>query len=251
MDRRSFLLALLLPCSSFASPASEITLRMFVGDGGHRDNTDPNRDHLIVLAQWLGAQCNIKFEVERLPWPRALAMAQTGEGAILGVTKTAEREKSMDFSIPIFTNKVWAILRADDPSRIENVNSLAGKTVSVFRGGSFGKEFEAARDKIFTIEEDPSNVVSRFDKLREKRCDVMLYSHRFNDVDRVSKALERRGFSTESFRIAPKPIFNDPVHFAISRNRDTSTVLARVNDAINRGHASGELDKIVQQDYRS
>lgn len=248
ITRRRMLTALLLPVFGQVKASSNVSMRLFVGNGG-RSPKEFSHGHMLPLANWLGERSHIDFDVTPLPWPRAIAMTLLGEGAILGITRNSERERLLDFSQPVFSNKVWAIQRINDPNTIDGIASLQGKTVSVFRGASFGKEFEAARNHLFTVEEDPSQLSSRLEKLRQGRCDVLLLQHRFNDIERVRKTLALRGVDPTAFRLNPRPVMTDPVHFALTKSPENQRILARINDSIAAGNVSGDIERLVQRDY--
>lgn len=91
-------------------------------------------DHeLLALYQ---KQANHKVEQQIIPWSGLLPGVTTGkyDVALTAVVVTAERAKSLDFTMPIAENTQYYVARADDAS-IKSVSDLNGKIVGVQAGG--------------------------------------------------------------------------------------------------------------------
>lgn len=91
-------------------------------------------DHeLLALYQ---KQASHKVEQQIIPWSGLLPGVTTGkyDVALTAVVVTAERAKSLDFTMPIAENTQYYVARADDAS-IKSVSDLNGKTVGVQAGG--------------------------------------------------------------------------------------------------------------------
>ena len=72
-----------------------------------------------------------------LPWvDNVLASVQSGKAdlAISGVSKTDERSKVFDFSIPYYTSKNKLIVKKSDFATYQSVNDLAQKKVGAQKG---------------------------------------------------------------------------------------------------------------------
>lgn len=81
-------------------------------------------------------QATYKVEQQIIPWTGLLPGVTTGkyDVALTAVVVTAERAKSLDFTMPIAENTQYYVARADDAS-IKSVADLNGKSVGVQAGG--------------------------------------------------------------------------------------------------------------------
>jgi polar amino acid transport system substrate-binding protein len=81
-------------------------------------------------------QVSYKVEQQIIPWAGLLPGVTTGkyDVALTAVVVTAERAKSLDFTMPIAENTQYYVARSDDAS-IKSVSDLNGKTVGVQAGG--------------------------------------------------------------------------------------------------------------------
>jgi len=200
------------------------------------------------VIEYLGQKAEVHFVLQPYPWKRALLMAEVGDGLIWGVSRTPERELIFDFSHSVYTSKVWVVVRKDDDSKIESIADLTGKRVSLFRGATYGAEFDKARkNNLFAVEEDTDILETRFAKLEKQRTDVMLLGYHRSNPKRVAEYMEQFGLDPAKLRILEKPLFTDPLHIAIAKKNALDFPMDALNQAIDAGHRNGEIERIVEQ----
>lgn len=85
------------------------------------------------------------YEIEALPFKRALAYAYKDKGIIVAVGKTDERLENLDYSNSIYDSTVVAFIRKDKFFNFESIADLKDKTVGTKLGWSYGASFDEAR----------------------------------------------------------------------------------------------------------
>lgn len=197
------------------------------------------------LLDYIERELGITFEVRKYPWARAELNAKGGEGLMLGLSKTAERLRHFRFSDAAYSNRLWLVTRSDTAFKFNSIEDLKGKTVGAVRGYHYGEEFERARNKIFSVDEDISTRVSRLKKLLLKRTDVVLLYQRASSSAQELEANINALMAQEmppnvSFKVLPKPLqANNTLYFVVAKNKDDG-MIDSINAALARRGKSGE-----------
>jgi ABC-type amino acid transport substrate-binding protein len=197
---------------------------------------------------------NLKFSIEILPWKRAQLEVARGEGIIYGFSKSSERLEQFRFSLPVLSLPVWAISYGSENANIAELNDLKAKVVSSSVGVTHGIEYERARNKIFTVQEDLLSYQERFKRLVAKRSDVMFIP--FNQSvsrDQIDQAIHHKmivsfkdpDLTGRRFNVSHNPIFLDTIHFASSKHH-FQDVIDKIDLAIERGTKNGQLKKLFK-----
>lgn len=90
----------------------------------------------IELAKAIATKLGVELELSPMSFDNVLASVQSGKAdlAISGVSKTDERSKVFDFSIPYYTAKNKLIVKKSDLTTYQSVNDLAQKKVGAQKG---------------------------------------------------------------------------------------------------------------------
>lgn len=200
-------------------------------------------------------EANIEFRLQRLPWRRAQYMATEGHGIIWDISKTKERLRKFRYSEPVMHANIWAIAYGEPRLRLDTLQDLRGKIVSVERGVSHGMNFDESRQSLFRVDEDTASAASRFRKLIAKRSDVLLWGLvQFDRPEALSEYINRVYVPSfrdseligKTFYVSSRPLFIDTIHFATKKGVFEEE-MQRLDGAIRRGLASGELSRILRQ----
>ena len=150
-------------CFPFACNAAESPVRLFLQESldseGKQIALNPK---LMEILAYFERQTGFKFEPIILPWKRAQSETLEGKGIIYGFSRSSERLKVYDFSLPVITERVWGITYGRPKPNYRKAEDLRNKIVSTGRGFSHGMEFDQARDVIFKVQEDSASTVARF-----------------------------------------------------------------------------------------
>lgn len=173
-------------------------------------------------------------DIQNMTFDSVLAAASSGkvDMAVAGITKTSEREKSMDFSDPYYDAKNVIIVKSTNTS-ISGKDSLKGKKIAVEKG--------TTGDDLATSATGDANV-SRFDSTTDAVTDlkngkvdaVILDSFPANTFVKQNKGLKitGEGFSSEQYCITVK--------------KGNSKLLSQINATIKKMKANGQLAKIIK-----
>jgi polar amino acid transport system substrate-binding protein len=241
------LLSQMRPSQSMAKEQPEFPI-LLAEKHNEANQSDLREAFSKKVIEYLGQKAGLHFVLQPYPWKRALFMAEDGDGLIWGISRTPERELVFDFSHPIYTSHVWVVVRKDANFKVDSIADLAGKHVSLFRGSTYGAEFDKARkNNLFTVEEDTDILETRFAKLEKQRTDVMLLGFHRSNPKRVAEYMEHFGLDPAKLRILEKPLFTDPLHIAIAKKNALEFPMDALNQAIDAGHRNGEIERIVEQ----
>lgn len=204
----------------------------------------------LRMFDYIAREAGLHFRLARYPWKRALMMVESGEGVIFGVSRNAEREKTLHFSQAVYRNFVWIATREDAQFEFNALEDLKGRRIGVVAGFAYGDAFERERGRLFTVEADMSNYKSRFGKLLSHRTDALLLNTAKEDAKllegKIDKFVAKAGLeaASESLKIAvlPKPLFVDEIRFAIRSDLDQG-VIKRIDAAIAKGKKAGAFER--------
>jgi ABC-type amino acid transport substrate-binding protein len=218
----------------------------------HLYSNQPSVGNTVAYVQ---RELGYPFEVRRYPWNRLLQNLNNGEGLAFGLSKNQERLQTLHFSEPVYANYIWLVTRSDAVFPFAGVRDLRGKSLGVTRGTSYGDEFDRQKNLAFEIEEDSYALESRLNKLVNRRMDALLFQHRNPHPEQVEAMLNRRVAEEMpevklppgvSFKVLPKPLLIDPIHFAIRADLDDG-IIARINGVISKGKKNGDLTRALDQ----
>jgi ABC-type amino acid transport substrate-binding protein len=239
---------------SFA--AGPLTVTLYLPDNFDANHQQiPNNQKLTDLFDYFENEAKLKFVIVNLPWKRAQLEVLKGNGILYGFSKSEERLAQYDFSLPVMTLSVWAVTYGEANSHFSAVKDLQGKILASGLGLSHGIEYERAKNKIFTVQEDFFSDAERFKKLVRKRSDFMLVpSNQYVSREQVDFTVNQILVPTfkdpelndSHFDVSVKPMFYDSIHFASAKDR-LREVIDRINMAIQKGLKNGSLPKLIKQ----
>jgi ABC-type amino acid transport substrate-binding protein len=172
-------------------------------------------------------------DIQNMSFDSVLAAASSGKVnmAAAGITKTEDREKSMDFSDPYYDAKNVIIIKATSAD-IKDKSTLKGKKIAVEKG--------TTGDDLATEATGDANV-SRFSSTTDAITDlkngkvdaVILDSFPANKFVKKNSDLK---LATESFASE---------QYCMAVKKGDSALLKQINSTIKKLKDSGELDKII------
>lgn len=174
-------------------------------------------------------------DIQNMAFDSVIAAVPAGKVdlGVAGITRTTDREKSMDFSDPYYDAKNVIIVKATN-NAVTDKASLKGKKIAVQKG--------TTGDDLATEITGDSNV-ARFDasadainELKNGKADAVIIDN-FPALKFVKQNSDLKiaggSFSSEQYCIAVK-----------KGNKD---LLAQVNKEIKKLKDSGEMDKIIKK----
>ena len=194
------------------------------------------------LVNYLAAESGLRFQLRPVPWNRAMMMAMSGEAAIYGLSRTAEREQVLDFSARVYSEEVLLVTRHDNAFPFHSLEDLRDKRVGIQLGSSYDDEFEHSKNRLFIVDENANGATARMRQLLAGRIDVAVYG---NGRTRLERLLAKAPNGGKEFAILDQPLTRNERYFAFPKQSKAAAVLQRLNAAIARGIRSGKIDAIV------
>lgn len=199
------------------------------------------RGYALDAAKEALRRAGFEVRVELTPWTRALAEAKLGTGVINHFSKTAELERDFLYSRPILFDRVVVVVRKGHEFPFESVRDLAGKTVGVLRGATYGDLWAESLGS-FRREED-DHAESRLKKLLLNRIDAAIIS---SGSVGFRLTVERAGLDPGAFTILPAPLLIEPNYLGIAKGPGSTDKLERINAAIEAMNRDGMTRRILE-----
>ena len=224
--------------------AKEITI---VGDINEKpriyiDDSEA-KGYLPNILHYIEEKTDLTFQIKLYPWARAYFTAKKGHAAIIGISKTPERLKIFDYTIPVYFEDILVISTIKNPVNYNRIEDLYGKTVGITRGAVYSDEFEEAKkENKFEVFEGNSPS-QRLNLLIYKRIDVAIIG---SGQAGFRNALEESKLSANkqsNFIIAGAPLARDPNYIAFPKSMDALSIINKINNAVVEGYATGEIQK--------
>ena len=259
--RRPFvfsLMLLVLPWCGLVFAGEQKPIPLFLQETldrhGHQLPVEKNLERLL---HYFERESGLRFERKLLPWNRAQLLAKNGEGIIYGFSRSPQRLIDYQFSLPVVTERIWAITYGEPKPNFRSAEDLKGRTVSIGRGFSHGMEFEQSKNVLFTVQEDSAQAPARFKKLVVKHSEVMLWPvrelERSAQVERYIQEKLLPSFhdpelTGKIFNVSSQPMFYDTVHFASVKGKYADEI-KKIDEVIKRGTKNGRLAKVLYRYY--
>jgi polar amino acid transport system substrate-binding protein len=164
---------------------------------------------------------NQPYSVETVPFKRGLYQAATGESILVGILKTDERMKTLDFSEPFYQERVSVFFNRPQVPLIKTVDQLDGLNIGTLLGWSYGAEFDRARAEKRFFAKD-GDLESNFYKLAKGRLDAVIHSELS-----ATYALKNLGLKGDIF-LASEPLEFGDIHIAVKKGTQKE-LLERIN----------------------
>lgn len=251
-------LTMLQGSSAFATPAAPIIPLLLSEEVDEKNALTPISKEAAAIIQYLEASTDLRFEIRRYPWKRAVENTKNGEGIIFGISKTPERLQKLIFSEPVFIDQTWLVTRCDSVFKFKKLHDLKGKTIGVVRDTSSGNEFDRQSNILFKVEDDTGASLGRFMKLYNKRMDALIY-YQSNTVAskleaNLNKLYAQHFLTTEKkgehvFCVLPRPVATVSIHFAIAKDQDLR-FFNMIDKALLRAKNNGDLARIFSKEHQ-
>jgi polar amino acid transport system substrate-binding protein len=193
-------------------------------------------------------EANIDVIFTELPWKRHLQYIKTGKmDMAMGSSYTPEREETAYFSLPYRHEKVNLFVRKGTTNQIKlkTLSDLikSDYMIGVEGGYFYGEEY----NKLITVKEFYTHINDVIDL--EQNVTLLLKGHIDGFlVDPVTmKAFSEKYLLQGEFEAHPLKIYQDDIYIMLSKKSCSVETLNRINDAIVKLKASGEMSKIIDR----
>jgi len=234
--RRRQMLALALGQPIGLAAQTDQQVPLFVGTG-------PPSDQTPQMLAWVGAQAGVHWDARPTPWLRAQKLTAAGEGVMFGLSRTPQREKELLYSLPIWSNHTWAIVREGDQTHFRRYGDLNGQLVCWARGSSYGELFTLAglgrMDAREASDDDGALRMAAAGRCRAALVTLETHDPKLAQLHPALNGLRGRGLA-----LVPIPLATTPLHFVTGHGSRWTWVIERINRVVS--HSRGELEKMRQ-----
>lgn len=214
------------------------------GDGNppfmYADQTRPAGIYAELIAATF-RHMDTPVSLQTRPWGRCLQELSLGLAGLGGLYKTAEREKSYDYSEPVFSERLAVYFRRSHPVGFSRLEDLHGLRVGILRDWSYGDRFDDARQKGIIVAEETTSDELNFRKLERGHIDVLIA------VREAGDALLPKHPGIEA---SPHLLITNPTYLAFAKSAHRTELLRRFNETLREMKASGEFARIISKASR-
>ena len=206
------------------------------------------RGMLVDILQYADAAMpDYHFTLHLYPWARAYWMAENAKAGIVGLSWTAERQATFDYSEPLFYDEVLIVVRHGEAFDFDGIDDLKGLRVGIGAGGSFGEEFEQARRHgLFQVDED-NGPVSRLSKLLAGRTDVALINPGRAGLQRAIAQDQELLAHASDLEVLPIPLKRDANYLGFHKQLAMGDFLQAFNAVIHKGYENGDIPRLLER----
>ncbi|RTL46493.1 MAG: transporter substrate-binding domain-containing protein [Burkholderiales bacterium] len=231
--RHALLLGLPLGWPGVARAAA---VPLFVGDGSP---VGPARRMLA----WVSAQAALTWDIHPTPWLRAQRLTAAGQGVMFGLGRTPERERLLRFSLPVWVNHTWAVVREGEQHHVQRYADLKSEWVCWARGSSYGELFEqAGLGRMRGVESNDDDSAMRM--AAAGRCRAALVTFESDQPERTAAHPALQSLKERGLALVPTPMTPSPLHFACGLQSPWGWVIDRLDPVLGRSRT--ELDRLRQ-----
>jgi len=232
--RRQLLALALGEAVALQAPAAATLVPLFVG-------ADPPSDRTPLMLAWLAEQAGLSWDYRPRPWLRAQRLAAAGEGVMYGLSRTPQREKTLRFSLPIWTYYTWAVVREGGQGGIRRYGDLDGELVCWARGSSYGEAFtRAGLGRMEMREATDDDGALRM--VAAGRCRAALISLETDDPERAATHPALGDMRRRGLAVVPVVMAATSLHFATGHGSRWGWVIERIDRVASRSRA--ELQRL-------
>ncbi|WP_426415682.1 substrate-binding periplasmic protein [Aestuariirhabdus sp. LZHN29] len=202
---------------------------------------------LIDILDYVQRETGDSYQYLLYPWARAYLMAERGTGAIVGFSKNEERLQRYDYSEVIYNEDILLVVMKGNEFSYTGIESLYGKRVGAVRDGSYGDQFDLARQqRKFTLIED-NNATHRLKLLFYGRSDIALIGSGAAGLMNSLREDPQLWQNRHLFVPLDRPFRRDPNYLGVLKGSYDPALLERFNKALRRGYEGGDIPAIIER----
>lgn len=244
-----FLFACLLSFLGFAVQAETLAI---VGDHNARpknwlDEAGLPRGIMIEVLEEVSRRTGITFSYDLSPWKRALKLSSLGKGAIIGFSKTSEREKIWEYSEPMYFDELVFVTTKDKVFDYTGLQSMGGRSVAIKLGASYGDDFESARESGLIKVVETAERKGQLQMLAYDRIDTVLLSPGRIALESVLAQVPYLREHRDDYVILQPPLKLDPNYLGMPKSMRKSHLLPKINAALSEMMQDGTHQKIIDK----
>jgi polar amino acid transport system substrate-binding protein len=197
---------------------------------------------VVDITRYCLDDMQVPHQIRLMPWMRAYTRALRGDGGVIGLSISADRQALFDFSDPIFTERIVLLVKQGQEFPYKTIADLRGKLVGVSTGSSYGTAFEqAVSDGTLTLV-GFNDIRNGLAMLMRGRIDAVLMGSSM-DIHKLIR--EEPDLQGAQFTTLPEPFKTDSKYLGIAAPLKMRGFLQRFNQCLRQGYATGRFDSII------
>ena len=201
----------------------------------------------VDILEWVLQDAGYRYKFEFVPWKRGYYMAETGKAGIAGLSKTSDRLKIFDYSDPIYVGELVIVVKQGKEFEFESIEDLAGKSLAILRGSSFGDRYQkAVADELFTVV-DITSLVYGLHMLLAGRVDGMILGP--GEYGLKSAVAQGSDLRVDQFSILPRPFKRDAEHLGFHKSLDMKPFLEKFNASLEKSRRLNIQQEIIDRHF--
>lgn len=181
--------------------------------------------------------------MQAVPWKRALAGIDSGENAVAGIYMNSDRLKKYDYSNAFFEERMAFFVVKGLSLNYKSVSDLAGRTIGVHKGWSYGDDFDkavaAGTIKIEEADSDESNIK----KLAAGRMDILICNEESGDG-----LIRKLGLSGAIIKL-PTYFSTMKLYLAFNKKNNKLELLKKFNATIDAMTKDGTIKALAEKEF--
>ena len=198
----------------------------------------------VDLANAIGKKLGVKVEFSSMSFDNVLAAVSAGKAdvAISAISASPDRKKSFDFSTTYYNADNEIVIKKSDLSKYTSLTDFKGKSLA----GQTGSTQESAIKNQISF----ANLVSLADagdeitEVKAGKVDGTV----LEEMIAKSYVSANPDLAIANVKI---PVAKDEAGMAVAMKKGSSDLQKQINDVINQLKSSGEMDKIIQKNYKA
>jgi polar amino acid transport system substrate-binding protein len=187
-----------------------------------------------------------KYDLQLLPWRRAMLYSEHDKGGISVFSWTQGRAEHYDFSQPMYDDDIQLVVRKGHEFRFATLADLHGKRIGAASGASYGEEIDQAiaAEKLQLVRDNGQR--ERLMKLLNGQLDAAIIGNGRAGFNRAL-ALDAKFTAPQAgFQVLDKPLVRDPLHLAFSKSMHMQPALGRFNKALQAFKQTAEYQQLLE-----
>ena len=182
------------------------------------------------------------------PWKRQLIELQKGTvHIVMGASKTIEREKFANFSVPYRTETVSLYINAENKEKFKDyshLNDVLGKdfTIGVVREYHYGDDYAVLiKQAAFKKQvKEVTDELKNYKKLLNKRIDSTM-----EDPVAATAKIRKSGWDGKFHALFN--VYSDDVYLMFSKSSTSKEIITAANKSLSELKADGTYQKIIDK----
>ena len=200
---------------------------------------------LVDILRKVSERSGDTYDIQVFPWKRAYELALTGKGALIGVSRTTERQEIFDFSDPLYNDDIQIVVLKGREFPFAQLADLKGKTMGGVLGASYGEAVDKAiQEGLFKVDRDVGQA-GRMNKLLARRMDGALIGNGHAGFEAVLASDPLLLAQRQLFVVLKTPLTQDPLYLATAKSMGQKAAIDRFNKALRELQKNGSLKRIV------